>query len=312
MAWSDEMRKRAPVNLTDLGLYLLAVGVVAYAFFAIYLTRAVLPSLLAIPGVAFLLPASRAKLGINPGLAGSTLVTLALLVTIGGLAGTAEDDRENAAQLKREQESAARIATLRAERAAEFSQNKLKILVEIERQLADNQFREAATTINKFMLVTKDPDVGRLQYRADLQVMRLDLKENEAGLSLERRSAIYTAMMAEEPAKREEYQAKLKVVEATLEAQRQEQQKAAMRASMQAGLAGQFSSFDGSHRNVEKVLKAGLKDPSSYQHVSTSYVVNETTITVYTTYRAKNSFNALITGLVTATVDANGNVLSLN
>lgn len=36
MAWSDEMRKRAPVNLTDLGLYLLAVGVVAYAFFAIY------------------------------------------------------------------------------------------------------------------------------------------------------------------------------------------------------------------------------------------------------------------------------------
>ena len=81
---------------------------------------------------------------------------------------------------------------------------------------------------------------------------------------------------------------------------------------MQAGLAGQISSIDGSHRNVEKVLKAGLKDPSSYQHVSTSYVVNETTITVYTTYRAKNSFNALITGLVTATVDANGNVLSLN
>ena len=61
--------------------------------------------------------------------------------------------------------------------------------------------------------MTRDPDLGRLQHRASVQVMRLDLEQNEAGLPPERLKAIYSTLIQEEPGGRERYQAKLKAVE---------------------------------------------------------------------------------------------------
>lgn len=96
-----------------------------------------------------------------------------------------------------QQDSAARVAKVRADRESEYAANKPKIIAEVEHQLANNQPREALSTINKFMTVTKDPDLGRLQQRTSIQVMRRDLEENEAGLPPERLKTIYTTRKAE-------------------------------------------------------------------------------------------------------------------
>lgn len=300
-------------NRTTFWLYVMSAGLVAYCYYAMTETKVyVVPALILIVALAVLLPPSRKRLKISLSLKLSIVLAVALFLGIALSAGAQKAKREEAAQLKMQQNSAARIAKQKSDRAAEYAANKTKIIAEVEYQLANSQPREAFATISKFMTVTKDPDLGRLQHRASVQVMRLDLEENEAGLPPERLKAIYSTLVQEEPGSRERYQAKLKAVEDKLEVQRKIQEASAQRAVMEAKLKGQFSGYDGSHRKVEDAIKARLKDPSSYEHVETRYTVNTNSITVYTTYRARNSFNALVPGNATATVDADGNVLSLN
>ncbi|MBV7541974.1 hypothetical protein [Acidovorax sp. sic0104] len=298
---------------TALWLYAMCAGLSAYCYYAMTQTKVyVLPAIILVAALAVLLPPSRKRLKIRLGLKPSIALAVALFFGIALSAGYQKAKREEAAQLKLQQESAAKRAKQKTDREAEYAANKTKIIAEVEQQLASNQPREALATITRFMTVTKDPDLGRLQHRASVQVMRLDLEQNEAGLPPERLKAIYTTLIQEEPGGRDRYQAKLKAIEDKLEAQRKVQEAAAQRAAMDAKLKSQFSAWDGSHRNVEAAIKARLKDPKSYEHVETKYVVNTNSITVFTTYRARNSFNALVPGTVTATVDADGNVLSLN
>jgi len=297
-----------PVALVQ---YLMFGGLVAYAWYAYGLAGTALPALLLLPAAALLLPPLQKRIGLTLGLGLSVGLSLAFLTGIALWGGWIKQERQATEQSKREQDSATRIAKLKEERAADYTANKTKILAEIESQLASNQSREAAATISKFMTVTKDPDLGRLQYRAELQVMRLDLQD-EAKLSLERRQQIYSTLAKEDIANRATYEQKLKEVSTKIEEKRAQQEQESKRVAMEASVKGQFSAYDGSHRQVEAAIKARLKDPSSYEHVETRYAVNPTSITVYTTYRAKNSFNAVVPGTAVATVDASGNVISLN
>lgn len=76
-------------------------------------------------------------------------------------------------------------------------------------------------------------------------------------------------------------------------------------------LESQFSSWDGSHRNVERAIKSMMHNPNSYEHVKTRYADNGKTLTIMTTYRGTNAFGATVTNTSIATVDLNGNVLSI-
>ena len=306
---------KASTLQTDLLMYLAGGGVMLYTGWAVSIAGFALPVLLVIPVLALLLPFSRTaikqKIGfiLRPGWC--VAIGFVFVLSLGIMLGDAKAKAQADAQARMQQESAARITKVKAEREAEYAKNKAQIITRIEQQLANNQPREALGTINKFMLVTKDPDLGRHQYRAELQVMRLDLR-NEANLSLERRSEIYTTLIREEPANSEVYQRKLKEIEPQIAAVKKLQEDTTKRAAMEGNIQGQFSGYDGSHRKVEAAIKARLKDPSSYEHVNTKYIVDPETITVYTTYRARNSFNALTTSIAIATVDGNGNVLTIN
>ena len=55
-----------------------------------------------------------------------------------------------------------------------------------------------------------------------------------------------------------------------------------------------------------------MKNSGSYEHVSTRYLHNGTTITVFATYRGTNSFGAVVTSTAVAEVDGNGSVTSIN
>lgn len=74
-----------------------------------------------------------------------------------------------------------------------------------------------------------------------------------------------------------------------------------------------FSPWDGSVHVVEEGIKARLKDPDSYKHVETrASDPGVGDVTVVTQYRAKNSFNAVITSVATAVVSPNGELVSLS
>jgi hypothetical protein len=304
--------KEVPPSYMAVWLYGMSAVLSAYCIYVARETGIYLvPGLILAVALALLLPPARKLLRVKLDLHQSRGIGAVLLFGIALAAGGLKYYSEEAAKQKLLDDSAARIAKVRADREAEFANNKAKIIAEVEQQIAGNQAREGLATINKFMSVTKDPDLGRLQRRAEVKVMRLDLEQNEKGLPPEQLQAIYTTLMQEEPGNKQKYQAKLKKVEELLEAKRIVAEANAKKAALEEKAKRQFSPFDGSHGKVEDALKSALKNPDSYEHVKTQYIVKPNEITVFTTYRARNSFNAVLTETAVATVDGDGNVLSL-
>lgn len=74
----------------------------------------------------------------------------------------------------------------------------------------------------------------------------------------------------------------------------------------------QFSAWDGSHSKLKKLVKDAMNDPSSFDHVNTSYEDKGSYILVQMSFRGTNSFGAKVLNSVIAKVDLDGNVLSVS
>ena len=78
---------------------------------------------------------------------------------------------------------------------------------------------------------------------------------------------------------------------------------------------GNFSGWDGSYRPLEKLIKAGMNDDSSYKHVSTVYhlILNEDPhAIVKTTFRGTNAYGGVVKQTVAARVDVKtGEIISV-
>lgn len=70
----------------------------------------------------------------------------------------------------------------------------------------------------------------------------------------------------------------------------------------------QFSSWDGSHYNLTKYIKQSMHDPSSYDHIETTWWDMQNHIVVITRFRGKNAFGAVVKNIIKAKVDMNGNI----
>lgn len=79
----------------------------------------------------------------------------------------------------------------------------------------------------------------------------------------------------------------------------------------QKKIESQFSAWDGSHRNLEKLIKENLNDPDSYEHLKTNYWDMDSLIVVRTEYTAKNGFGGRVQGAVKARFDLEGNLIEV-
>lgn len=76
-------------------------------------------------------------------------------------------------------------------------------------------------------------------------------------------------------------------------------------------IAQQFNPMDGGHYRLERLIKQNLNDPDSYQHDQTRYTIGDESLTVYTSYRARNAFGGMVREEVVARVDMQGNVIEI-
>lgn len=72
-----------------------------------------------------------------------------------------------------------------------------------------------------------------------------------------------------------------------------------------------FSGWDGSHRELTKVIKESMHDPDSYDHEETVYADKGAHLIVKTTFRGKNAFGGVVKNSVTAKVSLDGQVLEI-
>jgi hypothetical protein len=73
----------------------------------------------------------------------------------------------------------------------------------------------------------------------------------------------------------------------------------------------QFSSWDGSHRTLERHIKDIMNDPSSYEHIETRYIDNGDHLLVFTRFRGKNGFGGMVQQAITAKIDMDGNIIEI-
>ena len=73
----------------------------------------------------------------------------------------------------------------------------------------------------------------------------------------------------------------------------------------------QFSPWDGSHIKLTREIKKGMNDPDSFDHIETRFKDLGNEIVVHESFRGKNAFGGLVINKVIATVDIDGNVLTM-
>jgi hypothetical protein len=72
-----------------------------------------------------------------------------------------------------------------------------------------------------------------------------------------------------------------------------------------------FSSWDGSHRQLEELIKKNMNDPDSYKHDATEYTDKGGYLIVSTRFRGKNAFGAMMLNTVKAKCGLDGNVIQI-
>lgn len=73
----------------------------------------------------------------------------------------------------------------------------------------------------------------------------------------------------------------------------------------------QFSSWDGAHRNLERLIKKNMNDPDSYEHDSTVYWDKGGYLIIKTTYRGKNSFGGVVRESIKAKAAIDGRIIEI-
>lgn len=84
----------------------------------------------------------------------------------------------------------------------------------------------------------------------------------------------------------------------------------------QERIDSQFSSWDGSHKNLTTLIKENMHNPDSFQHVKTyrydkSEYEKGDILHIRTVYRGTNAFNAIVTNSIEADVDYDGNIVAI-
>lgn len=211
-----------------------------------------------------------------------------------------------AQKAQQKQETEAKVAKVKSDLETEYLTRKNAILGEIEQQLFGNEPQQALNTIDRFMGGTSDPDLGRLRARAELQVMKSELKD-EGKVSLDRRKQIYEALIKDEPGARAAYKEQYQAVKNELAARRKAELKVALEVRHPAYMAHQFSEYDGSHGASERELRSRLHSPESYEHIKTTYVGSSPT-TYFITYRHTNAANQVVVEQASVSLGRRNNV----
>jgi hypothetical protein len=242
------------------------------------------------------------------------VAALVALAIFGSTMNNIEASRKEAA------EQAARVATRRMAQekrdalAAEFMANKPQLLDKAQR-LIDVRDPVAAQTLLAKFAPLKDPEVGRLQALAAKNAQTAQsIKQLSDELANKpgpvRAVAIYQELAALEPSN-PLWRVMMEDAKPMADAVKLQQAKADAVAARQAAVKLLFSPWDGSVHSVEEAIKSRLKDPDSYKHVETRFADSGSgDVTVFTQYRARNSFNAVVPGTATAVVTPSGELVS--
>lgn len=242
------------------------------------------------------------------------VTALVALAIFGNVMNNIEASRAEAAAQAERVEKQRLAQEKRDALAAEFVANKPQLLDKAQRLIDVRDPVAAQTLLAKFSPL-KDPQVASLQALATKSAQTAQsIKQLSDELANKpgpvRAVVIYQELAALEPSN-PLWRVMMEDAKPLADAIKSQQAKADAVAARQAAVKLLFSPWDGSVHSVEEAIKSRLKDPDSYKHVETRFTDSGSgNVTVFTQYRARNSFNAVVPGTATAVVSPTGELVS--
>jgi hypothetical protein len=226
-------------------------------------------------------------------------------------------DRE-AKELSEQQgkEQAEKTAKIIKDNIDYFTANKEQIILDATSALQAEGYQSVITQTSKY-LISNDIDLNTIVASAKVELEKVRKTEKTDQLlaelkktpnsEYEKNRELYQQLVSLHPDK-ESYKNKVKVYSEKFE---EEKKKKLVAEAREEQLKKQFSAWDGSHRNLERVILEGMNDPDSYEHDKTVYWDNGDHLIVQTTFRGKNVFGGVVRNTVKAKVSLGGQILKI-
>lgn len=224
--------------------------------------------------------------------------------------------QELAQQQIQEKAKAKKEEQLRQKATNYFNANREQIFFSINKSISEKDYQSAISQSEKY-LVAGDKMLEQLNAKAKNELASIERNQKKENLlaelknvaedEYERNRDLYSKLSNLDP-QNEIYKDKRKFFAEKI---KEEKQKEVAAEARKKQIEPQFSPFDGSHFNLERVIKDSMNDPDSYEHVQTSYWDRGDHLIVETTFRGKNAFGAVVKNSVKAKVSLDGRVLYL-
>lgn len=245
-----------------------------------------------------------------------TVTIFALFIAYSVFLSQSQTQKSQDLAVQEAQDKADKVAKIQQENITYFNGNRNQIITKIKEELSNKKYDSVISSSNKY-LITGDEELKELnslagtklaQIKKDIKTKYLLAEVKKVPASkLSENNDIYKKLLALHP---DNNMYKNKVDFYTGKIKEEEKNRLAAEARVEQ-IKTQFSAWDGSHNNLERVIKKAMNDPDSYEHDETMYWDRGDHLIVKMTYRGKNVFGGLIRNFVKAKVSLNGQVLQI-
>lgn len=240
----------------------------------------------------------------------------ALFIAFGVFVGQSQDKKEQEIAAQKAQENAEKAALVRQQNIDYFNKNKEKILAQANMALSDKNYQAVMSQTSKY-LIAGDEQLKKINNIAKTAIAEKQKSEKTESLlaklktvpvsEFEQNKSLYQQLSNMHP-DNEKYKEKLTHYSAKIEEEKQARIAAEARKKR---IEQQFSAWDGSHNNLERLIKKAMNDPDSYEHDETVYWDMGDHLVVKTTYRGKNAFGGVVRNFVKAKISLDGEILQI-
>lgn len=230
--------------------------------------------------------------------------------------GQDQANKKEALEVKKEQELAKKVAAANKKKVEYFNANRADIIAKAKSILSSKDYKAVINLSNQY-LIAKDKELQGINSKAkqELAVIQKAQKTKDLLAKLktvpykeyQKNKDLYSQLLKLHP-KNETYSKKVALYTTKIAEEVRKKELLAKRTEM---IKKQFSPWDGSHRNLERMIKKAMNDPDSYDHVETTYADKGTYLIVQTVYRGKNGFGGTVKGFVKAQISLDGTILKV-
>ncbi|NMY14274.1 hypothetical protein HBN74_01705 [Pseudomonas sp. WS 5019] len=190
--------------------------------------------------------------------------------------------------------------------ANEFTANRDKIIAQMDNAIASRNLEEAKKLAERYSNISDMAFIGSVAKYKDLQ-SQVDRENQIKALLAQSKTLkvsdyasavqIYSKLVELEPSNQSYVKTLARYEKIKLDAEEKARKEVAAQQAREARrkqVEAQFSGWDGSHRNFERLIKASMNDPDSYEHVETRFIDNGDYVRVITKFRGKNAFGGMV------------------